>query len=122
MLGRVPSNLTNYPFQTVSHGGLLEWDVRARITRNRLLEPHKYASIQPHIRLSRVAIGTFLRNQQTTDHGPRAFTAVDCQRVPAPRPSHEAHCPGPIGHEPPFGGAHPLGIMGNPNNARGKPI
>jgi hypothetical protein len=28
-------------------GGLLEWDVWARIDRNRLPRPHKYASIRP---------------------------------------------------------------------------
>jgi hypothetical protein len=51
---------------TVPSGGLLEWDMRARVTRNSLLHPRKYASIHKQIRPSRVAIGPFLRSQQTT--------------------------------------------------------
>jgi hypothetical protein len=47
-------------------GGLLEWDMWPRIDRKRLPLPHKYASIGPQIRLSRVAIGPPPRHQQTT--------------------------------------------------------
>jgi hypothetical protein len=47
-------------------GGLLEWDMWAWIDGNRLARPHKYASIGPQIRLSRVAIGLPPRYQQTT--------------------------------------------------------
>src|SRR5215208_25524 len=50
-----------------SSGGLLEWDMWARIDRNRLPRLLKYASIRPQIRLSRVAIGPPPRHQQTTD-------------------------------------------------------
>src|SRR5215211_1660927 len=51
------------------NGGLLEWDMRARIDRNRLPRPHKYASIRPQIRLSRVAREPPPRHQQTTAKG-----------------------------------------------------
>src|SRR5215212_6841779 len=43
----------------------------ARFDRNRLPRPHKYASIRPQIRLSRVAIGPSPRHQQTTDRRSR---------------------------------------------------
>jgi hypothetical protein len=58
----VPFKRTRY------HGGLLEWDMWARIDRNRLAGLHEYASIGPQIRLSRVALGPPPRHQQTTDH------------------------------------------------------
>src|SRR5829696_5737896 len=48
-------------------GGFLEWDMWARIDRNRLARLHKYASIRPQIRLSRIAIGPPPRHQQATD-------------------------------------------------------
>src|SRR5215217_2709014 len=51
---------------SVHYGGLLEWDMWARIDRNRLARLLKYASIRIQIRLSRVAIGPPPRHQQTT--------------------------------------------------------
>src|SRR5215208_2350004 len=50
-----------------SNGGLLEWDMWARIHRSRLARLHKYASIGPQIRLSRVPIESPHRHQQTID-------------------------------------------------------
>jgi transposase len=35
-----------------------------------LLDSHKYALIQPQVKLSQIAIGPFLRDQQTTDSAP----------------------------------------------------
>jgi hypothetical protein len=48
-------------------GGLLEWDMWARIDRSRLARSHKYASIRPQIGLPRFPIGPPPRHQQTTD-------------------------------------------------------
>jgi hypothetical protein len=50
----------------LASGGLLEWDMWASIDRNRLPRPHKYASIRPQFRLSRVASGPSPLHQQTT--------------------------------------------------------
>src|SRR5215203_5634397 len=61
LLTTTPGERRRYPT-----GGLLKWDLWARIDRNRLLRPHKYASIGTQIRLSRVAIGPPPRHQQTT--------------------------------------------------------
>jgi hypothetical protein len=47
----VPFKRTRY------HGGLLEWDMWARIDRNRLAGLHEYASIGPQIRLSQSQLG-----------------------------------------------------------------
>jgi hypothetical protein len=45
------------PFSDRFIGGLLEWDMWARIDRSRLARSHKYASIRPQIGLPRFPIG-----------------------------------------------------------------
>jgi hypothetical protein len=65
-------------------GGLLEWDMWARIDRNRLPRPLKYAPFRLQIRLSRVAIGPPPRHQQTT-------AIAGCDSIDPPRFS--AHAP-----------------------------
>jgi hypothetical protein len=63
--------------ETRGSGGLLEWDMWARIDRNRLPRPHKYASIGAQIKLSRVAMGAPPRHQQTTARGcPRGYRST----------------------------------------------
>src|SRR5215212_10954066 len=72
----------NMLFLLLLSGGLLEWDMWARIDRNRLPRRHKYASIGPQIRLYRVAIGPPPRHQQTTvtvgfsEHDPSRMTHI----------------------------------------------
>src|SRR5215207_5226396 len=60
-------NVHSFSLPPSHTGGLLEWDMWARIDRNRLPRPLKYAPFRPQIRLSRVAIGPPPRHQQTTD-------------------------------------------------------
>src|SRR5215204_3275955 len=56
-------------YDSCSSGGLLEWDMCARIDRNRLARPHTYASFRPQIRVFQLAIGPPPRHQQTTASG-----------------------------------------------------
>jgi hypothetical protein len=61
-------------------GGLLEWDMWAGIDGNGRARLYKYASIRPQIRLSRVAIGSPPRHQQTTDRAHPAWRAYSGTR------------------------------------------